>query len=133
MQFILVMKSLFTLKSLKMMLHALANLIQGHQCLVSFTLYITAILFHLYISGVSGHMFTNVSRGQHDVTVNCTSTDDPNVTASSTAYNLQFLYVYLEVKSRGTEIIVSVYRNIEATHKCKLDDSPFVDCKPWAM
>ena len=74
-------------------------------------------------------MFTNVPEEDHSVTVNCTSTDDPSVTAMATVSGLQFLRVDLSLESAGTSITVVPQTNIEATHRCRLNDGPFVDCK----
>lgn len=84
---------------------------------------------HLYSSGDPGHMFTNVPQGEHSVTVTCTSTDDPNLTATATVTGLQFLEVVLALESAGTSITLLLDTNIEATHRCRLDDGEFVDCK----
>ena len=85
------------------------------------------------ISGVSGHMFNNVPEGEHNVTVTCTSTDASNLTASSTVSGLQFLVVYLSLETAATSITVVPQANIVATHRCRLDDGPFVDCKPCCV
>ena len=74
-------------------------------------------------------MFNNVPEGDHTVIVRCTSADGL-MTASSTVSGLQFLRVLLTLKPSGTSIIVIPQANIEATHRCRLDDGPFVDCKP---
>ena len=93
-------------------------------------MYVTTILFHCpCISGVSGHMFNNVPPGEHTVIVRCTSADGVN-TASSTVSGLQFLSVQLTLEPSGTSITVVPQANIGATHRCRLDDGPFVECKP---
>ena len=93
-------------------------------------MYVATILFHCpCISGVSGHMFNNVPSGEHSVTVRCTSADGL-MNASSTVSGLQFLSVQLTLEPSGTSITVVPQANIEATHRCRLDDGPFVDCKP---
>ena len=84
---------------------------------------------HLYSSGDSGHMFTNVPQGEHSVTVTCTSTDDPSLTAMATVTGLEFLSVVLALESAGTTITVLLDTNIAATHRCSLDNGEFVDCK----
>ena len=92
------------------------------------------ILFHYpYISGDSGHMFNNVPQREHNVTVICTSTDDSSLTATSTVSGLQFLSVNFALKPSGTSITVIIQANIEATHTCRLNDGPFVDCKPCCV
>ena len=73
-------------------------------------------------------MFNNVPEGDHTVIVRCTSAD--GLMTSSTVSGLQFLRVLLTLKPSGTSIIVIPQTNIEATHRCMLDDGPFVDCKP---
>ena len=73
-------------------------------------------------------MFNNVPEGDHTVIVRCTSADGL-MTASSTVSGLQFLHVLLTLKPSGTSIIVIPQANIDATHRCRLDDGPFVDCK----
>ena len=78
-------------------------------------------------------MFTNVPLGQHSVTVACTSTDDPSLTAFATVTGLEFLEVVLALESAGTSITVLLDANIQATHRCRLDNSEFVDCKSYAM
>ena len=75
-------------------------------------------------------MFTNVPRGEHSVTVTCTSTEDPSLTASATVTGLEFLNVVLALESAGTSITVLLDANIPATHRCRLDNGDFVDCKP---
>ena len=78
-------------------------------------------------------MFTNVPQGQHSVTVACTSTDDPSLTAFATVTGLEFLEVVLALESAGTSITVLLDTNIPATHRCRLDNGEFVDCKSYAM
>ena len=93
-------------------------------------MHVVTILFHCpCISGDSGHMFNNVPSGEHSVTVRCASADGLN-TASSIVSGLQFLSVQLTLKTSGTSITVVPQANIEATHRCWLDDGPFVECKP---
>ena len=89
---------------------------------------------YLY-TGVPGHMFNDVPEGNHSVTVTCTiaSTDGSGLTASSTVSGLQFLSVDLLLETTGTSIIVAPIANIGATHRCRLDDGPFVDCKPCCV
>ena len=84
----------------------------------------------LSVLGVSGHMFTGVLRGLHSVKVTCTSRGNSSLTASSTVSGLQFLEVILELKSFVKNITVLINTSIPATHRCKLDDSSFVECKP---
>ena len=74
-------------------------------------------------------MFNNVPEGEHTVIVRCTSADGL-MTVSSTVSGLQFLSVQLTLEPIGTSITVVPQTNIEATHRCRLDDGPFVDCKP---
>ena len=78
---------------------------------------------------MSGHVFTGVSQTQHNVTVTCTSTDDSNLVAEATVSGLQYLEVTVGLETTGTAIIVIIEDNIGATHKCKLDNGPFVECK----
>ena len=93
------------------------------------TVHVATILFHCpCISGDSGHMFNNVPEGEHTVIVRCTSADGL-MTASSTVSALQFLNVQLTLESSGTSITVIPETNIEATHRCRLDNGPFVECK----
>ena len=87
---------------------------------------------YLY-TGVPGHMFNDVPEGNHSVTVTCTSTDGSGPTASSTVSDLQFLSVDLLLETTGTSITVVPIANIGATHRCRLDDGPFVDCKPYCV
>ena len=86
---------------------------------------------HVYYSGDSGHMFTNVTRKEHSVTVTCTSTDDPNLTAMATVAGLEFLTVVLALESAGTSIAVLLDTNIPATHRCRLNNDGYIDCKPY--
>ena len=81
-----------------------------------------------YISGESGHMFTNVPDGEHSVTVTCISTDDPTLIATAMVSGLQFLSVDLSLESAGTSITVLPQANIGVTYRCSLDGGPFVDC-----
>ena len=81
---------------------------------------------------MSGHMFTGVAQEEHNVTVMCTSTDDPSLTATATVTGLQYLDITVVLETAGTSIIIIIEENIGATHMCQLDDGPFVDCKPWA-
>ena len=74
-------------------------------------------------------MFNNVPEGEHTVIVKCTSADGL-MTASSTVSGLQFLNVQFSLKPSGTSIIVIPQTSIEAAHRCRLDDGPFVECKP---
>ena len=74
-------------------------------------------------------MFNNVPEGDHSVIVRCTSADGL-MTVSSTVSGLQFLRVQLTLEASGTSITVRPVANIEATHRCRLDDGPFLDCKP---
>ena len=78
-------------------------------------------------------MFTNVPQGEHSVTVACTSTDDPTLTATATVTGLEFLEVVLKLESTGTSITVLQDTNIPSTHRCRLDNDKFVDCKSYAM
>ena len=97
-------------------------------------MHIATIPFHCpYISGVSGHMFNNVPQGDHSVTVTCNSVDSPGLTVSSTVSGLQFLRVRLSLDQAATSITVVPQANIEATHRCRLDNGPFVDCKPYCV
>ena len=86
---------------------------------------------YVYFSGDSGHMFTNVPPNKHNVTVICTSTDDPNLTAMATVIGLEFLEVVLALESAGTTITVLLDTNIEATHRCRLNNGRYIDCKPY--
>ena len=86
---------------------------------------------HVYYSGDSGHMFTNVPQGEHSVTVTCTSTDDPNLTAMATVTGSEFLTVVLALESAGTSITVLLDTNIPATHRCRLNNGGYIDCKPY--
>ena len=86
---------------------------------------------YVYFSGDSRHMFTNVPPNKHNVTVTCTSTDDPNLTAMATVTGLEFLTVVLALESAGTTITVLLDINIEATHRCKLNNTKYIDCKPY--
>ena len=89
------------------------------------------ILFdHRYVSGNPRHMFTNVPQGEHSVTVTCTSIDDPNLTDMATVTGLEFLDVVLALESAGTTITVLLDNSIAASHRCKLNNGHFVDCKP---
>ena len=74
-------------------------------------------------------MFNNVPEGDHTVIVRCTSADGL-ITALSTVSGLRFLHVQHTLEPSGTSITVLSQTNIEATHRCRLDDGPFVDCKP---
>ena len=74
-------------------------------------------------------MFNNVPEGEHTVIVRCTSADGL-MTTSSTVSGLQFLRVQHTLEPIGASITVVPRINIEATHRCRLDDGPFVDCKP---
>ena len=88
------------------------------------------ISLYFYISGTSPHVFTGVSQEQeHNVTVTCTSTDDPSLVAQATVSDLQYLEVTVRLETTGTAIIVIIKQNIGATHKYKLDNGPFVDCR----
>ena len=73
-------------------------------------------------------MFNNVPEGEHTVIVRCTSADGLMI-ASSTVSGLHFLCVQLTLEPIGASITVVPQTNIEATHRCRLDDGPFVDCK----
>ena len=114
------------------------NWIQKHHCLVRFAcahaiVPITSYLhisLYFYISGTSPHVFTGVSQTQqHSVTVTCTSTDDCSLVAQATVSGLQYLEVTVGLETTGTAIIVIIEQNIGASHKCKLDNGPFVECK----
>ena len=78
-------------------------------------------------------MFNDVSQEEHSVTVTCNSTDGSGLTASSTVSGLQFLVVQLSLETVATRITVVPQANIKATHRCRLDDGPFVDCKPCCV
>jgi len=78
-------------------------------------------------------MFTGVPAGEHNVTVTCTSKTDSSLTATAIVSGLEFLIVTPVLESAGTTITVLLDANIEAIHRCKLDDGPFVDCKPWTI
>ena len=117
------------------------NWIQKHQCLVRsacahaivpISLYL-CILLYFYISGTSGHVFTDVSQTQHNVTVTCTSIDDSSLIAQATVSGLQYLEVTVELVSTGTVIVVIIEENIGASHRCRLDNGPFVECKYWVI
>ena len=93
-------------------------------------MYSNSIIYNI-ISGNSGHTFTNVAQGQHNIIVTCARMDNLSITASSNVSGLQFLNVSLSLETSGTIITIVPSINIGATHKCKLDDGSFVDCKPW--
>ena len=79
--------------------------------------------------GMSGHMYTGVSREAHSVTVRCTSRDDPSLTAESTVSGLLFLEIALSLEQFATTITVLYDLNIPATCECQLDDEGYVFCK----
>ena len=92
------------------------------------------ISLYFYISGTSPHVFTGVSQEQqHNVTVTCTSTNDSSLVAQATVFGLQYLEVMVGLETTGTAIIVIIEQNIGASHKCRLDNGPFVECKYWAI